>query len=159
MAASGPADVQAAEQAFERRIAAIHGLGRRGLLVEEGAGDVVMDTRHAEMLAMVESFLGSDYDGRKVARLLDLQDLLHETQARLLEAYESRQLRPEQYVAAFNDALRRDLEECQRLLGREDFGRLFGCRIDEAQGYIDPETFLAAEAGRLDYQGLSSYRA
>jgi hypothetical protein len=141
-------NAESAEEAFERRIATIHGPNRDPMGKEESGG-VGMDARRAEMLAMIESFLGLDYDRLKVIRLLELQDLLHERQGQLLQAYESRRLPPKQYVARVNALLRQDLEACERLLGAEDFNRLFGCDIDEAQGYIDLEAFLSSEAQRV----------
>jgi hypothetical protein len=145
---SDSANAESAQAAFESRIAAIHGLDRDPMGREESGG-VGMDTRRAEMLAMIESFLGLDYDRAKVIRLLELQDLLHERQARIFDAYDSRRIPPKQYVAMFNELLRHDLEACERLLGPEDFNRLFGCDLGEAQGYIELDAFLASEAQRV----------
>ena len=101
-----------------------------------------MDVHHEELQAMVESFLGADYDVEKVRHVFALQDALHQGQASLVGFLTEQVVTPEGYVDQFNQLLRQTFVACEKVLGRQDFECLFGAAPSDLQGYIDKKTFL-----------------
>ena len=104
-----------------------------------------MDTREAEMLAMVDTFLGPDYDRESVRELLAWQSEMHYAQERLLTAYEHREISAERYVTEFNGVVGETFSMCEDLLGSKDFERLFGTTAADIGGLIDLDQFLLAQ--------------
>ncbi len=135
-----------AEQEFDRRIAEIHGLGehaRGGTAAMAG-----LDVRHAEFHAMVESFLGKNYDQTKINQIEELQTEMVGRQARLAEQYQRAEIGPSEYVDRFNAMANATFDEMKRNLGEEDFIKLFGPPPDRSMGMIDKETFIKAHQER-----------
>jgi len=131
------------EEEFDRRIAAIHGLGdsdTSGCTTGENS----MDIRHAEFQAMADVFLGGDFDQTKLKQVEDLQIALYLRQAELAQSYEAKKIGPEEYVDSFNTLLEETLRKCENILGQEDFLKLFGAPRSQLAGFIDKETFLNA---------------
>ena len=88
------------EDQFDRRVAQIHGFSESA-----GFGSAVInpaDTRHAELLALVHSFLGEDYDREKVATLETLHAELTAREAALVRDLRERRIGPDDYVRRLN---------------------------------------------------------
>ncbi|HEV8714702.1 MAG TPA: hypothetical protein VGX03_17965 [Candidatus Binatia bacterium] len=131
------------EEEFDRRIAVIHGFGdphASGYTT----GESPMDIRHAEFQAMADVFLGEDFNQTKLRQVEDLQIALHARQAELYRLYETKAIRPEDYVQSFNVLLEETFRKCEEILGQEDFLKLFGAPRSQLAGFIDKETFLNA---------------
>ena len=131
------------EEEFDRRIAAIHGLGDPS--TSDGTtGESLMDIRHAEFQAMTDVFLGEDFDQTKLRQVEALQIALHSRQAELYRLYEAKKIGSEEYVDSFNTLLEETFKKCEDVLGQEDFLKLFGAPRSQLAGFIDKETFLNA---------------
>lgn len=135
------------EKEFDAQIAAIYGLGKSDLEWQH-AMDAPLDMRQAEFRAMADAFLGKDYDREKRHKVESCQTLLREQQALLYRRYEEQQLTPEQYVDAYNALLADTFAQCENVLGKKDFLKLFGADPVEAGGFIDKDTFVAAQQTR-----------
>jgi hypothetical protein len=123
-----------ANEIFESRISAIHGLSE---------GNEIMNVRHEEFMAMADAFLGADFDRAKLARVEALQLALHEAQLKLSGQMSARQIERMEYVDAVNELHSRIAQQCAAVLGRPNFLKLFGVSPAEAGAYIDREQFLA----------------
>jgi hypothetical protein len=133
------------EQEFDRRIAAIHGLGQ-SIDDSQIPGDAnPVDVRHAEFQAMADVFLGKDYDPAKTKRVENLQIALQHHQAALAQRLNAGELQPNQYLDACNDLIASTFRKCEEVLGAEDFRKLFGSAPNELGDLIDRQTFLAAQ--------------
>ncbi len=129
------------EEEFDRRIAAIHGLGDPN--TNDGtAGESPVDIRHAEFQAMADVFLGEDFDQAKLKQLEELQIALHLKQEELAQDYEAGKIGAEDYVESVNALLEEDLKKCEGILGQGDFLKFFGAPRSQLTGFIDKETFL-----------------
>src|SRR5437899_2807214 len=113
------------EEEFDRRIAAIHGLGDPPAS-SHTTGENPMDIRHAEFQAMADVFLGEGFDPAKLRQLEELQIALHLKQGELAQDYEAGKMGAESYVDSINALLEEDLKKCEDVLGQEDFLRFFG---------------------------------
>ncbi len=138
-------------QKFDLCIAAIHGSGSPGA-EPSASGAESRDIRHEEFEAMADVFLGEDYDKARLHQVEDLQIVLHQQQNVLCSRYERGELDPESYVDAFNSLLDATFADCERILGAEDFQRLFGTTRESLGGFIDKDIFLTAH--RHAAQGL-----
>lgn len=134
------------EQEFERRIAAIHGLDNPNPAPRKVKE--IPDIRHLEFQAMVDVFLGADFDPTQVKEIEDLQIALDKQQAGLYTQYEAERLAPEEYVDRVNAAIAETFEKCEHILGRENFLKLFQAPQSECAAFIDKEAFLKAHQAR-----------
>lgn len=128
------------EQEFNRRAAALHGLGNSD--TNRSVGGNTMDVRQAEFQAMADVFLGEEYDRTKIEHVEKLQITLHEQQAALYQRYSNKELSPEEYVDSFNNFLAETFTKCEEILGHQDFVKLFGAPWHELGGFIDREAFV-----------------
>ena len=134
---------------FDRRVASIYGLGSLRVR-NRNAGDESMDTRHAEFEAMAEVFLGRDFNRAKLQQVENLQILLREQHASLLQRYEAQKLSPEKYVDSFNALLSDTFAKCEKILGKKDFVKLFGAPRRELGGFIDKQIFLESDEKKVE---------
>lgn len=135
------------EEEFDKRIAAIHRLGNQSASAwKQGAN--TMDIRHEEFQAMADVFLGAGFDQAKLKQVEDLQTALHKGQAELYKKYGTGEVSPERYVEVVNTLIDDTFKECEKILGPEDFLKLFGAPRSEIAGFIDKETFLQAHRTR-----------
>lgn len=118
---------------FELRIAALHGLG---------AGGDVMDVRHEECMAMADAFLGENFDRAKLAQVESLQLALHEVQAKLCRDLDAELIEPTHYVDEVNALHAHIARQCETILGPRNFLELFGVTRAESAP-IDKELFPA----------------
>jgi len=134
------------EDEFDRRVAQIHGLSESA-----GFGSAVVnpaDSRHAELLALVHSFLGEGYDGEKVAALETLHAELASRQTALVRELQERRIGPDDYVRMLNASAYHVFEEMKDVLGPTDFDKLFGPIPDPSVGFVDAEAFRHAHRQR-----------
>ncbi len=132
------------QDAFDARIAAIYGLGKPQR-AEHHPVDTPSDMRHAEFQARADVFLGEGYDREKLNKVENCQVKLRQQQASLIGRYDAGELIAVQYVRAYNSLLLATFAECEKILGQEDFVKFFGASPPELSGFIDEETFVAAE--------------
>jgi hypothetical protein len=130
------------EQEFDRRIAAIHGLNRARADAAVHQEAMSMDIRQAELQSMVDVFLGPDYDPVKRRQVEDLQVALHQQQAELFRRHQQADMSDEQYALAAKAVIKDAFKKCEKILGQEDFRKLFGSSPHEAAGLIDKAAFL-----------------
>jgi hypothetical protein len=133
------------EQEFDKRIAAIYGLNNQ----DDGSNDT-RDIRHAEFQAMADVFLGEDFDRRKLEHVERLQRAFHEQQVVLYQRYKAEELNPEEYVESFNTLLDNTFTQCEDILGKKNFRKLFGAPRSELGGFIDKDAFLQAHQRKGD---------
>ena len=129
------------EQEFDIRISSIYRLGNPKLPSEAKA----IDTRHEEFQAMTDVFLGKDYDQNKLKQVEKFQIFLQKKRALLHEDFKENKLSPVQYVNQFNALLYNTFYECEKILGEDDFLRLFGAPREELGGFIDEDIFVATQ--------------
>ena len=101
-----------------------------------------MDTQTQELRAMFASFLGEDYDEKKISQVELLQLHLRGAQARLVRQLDEREIKPGTYVDMFNDLLAACFLQIEQVLGQNDFEQLFGGSREEQGGFIDRQEFL-----------------
>jgi hypothetical protein len=134
------------EQKFDERIASIHGLREPGLSlanVQSGEEPDPVDIRHAEFEAMADCFLGAGYDPEKRKLVENYQIDLHRQQAELYARLQAGELAAEEYLNQSNALIEGTFENCEVVLGPENFRKLFGAERHELTGMIDREIFLA----------------
>ncbi len=119
------------ESEFAERIAAIH----------SGATDA-RDVRHAELEAMFDTFLGRDFDPARRKQVEKLQINLLEQQAKLHSQLDDEKISSEEYVDSFNQVLARTFQDCEKVLGVQNFKQLFGAPPAKQGGFIDKTAFL-----------------
>lgn len=137
---------------LDRRLAKIHGkAGAHPAIRSENAKEAAMNVRHEEFQAMADVFLGKNYDRGKLGAVERLQVSIGKMQAKLSAQLDEGKLTPEQYVDQFNDELAETFENIERILGTDDFQRLFRVPRDQLGGYIDKETFMR-EHGEIERQ-------
>lgn len=138
---------------FEKCLAEIHGLSKP---TDHKAEEHSTDIRHAEFQAMADAFLGKGYDPTKLQRVEELQIALHKQQAELYRKYEDAKLIPEEYVDSVNNTIAATFLKYEKLLGKEDFLRLFGAPLSELSGLIDKEIFLRGNKIRVQAASLAT---
>lgn len=122
-------------QIFESRIAVTHR--------PHGAGGGVMDVRHEEFMAMADALLGPHFDRVKLAQVEQVQLALHDAQASLARELDCGRIERARYVDEVNQLHVNIAQQCESILGRADFLKLFGVAPFEVGAYIDKEEFLA----------------
>lgn len=137
---------------LDRRLARIHGItGAHAAIDCEKAKEAAMNVRHEEFQAMADVFLGENYDRGKLDAVERLQLAIGKMQAKLSAQLDEGKLTPEQYVERFNDKLAETFGNIERILGADDFQRLFRAPRDQLGGYIDKEAFMR-EHGEIERQ-------
>lgn len=119
------------ESEFAERIAAIHSGAK---------GDT--DVRHEELQAMFDTFLGPNSDTKLRKQVERSQINLFQKQAQLQAALEEGKITPEDYVDSFNQLLAQTFRNCERVLGVNNFRKLFGASPESQGGFIDKTAFL-----------------
>jgi hypothetical protein len=104
-----------------------------------------MGVRHAEFEAIADVFLGADYDPLKRKHVENLQILLDQKEIELARQHDRGEIGDLVYVEAVNAAMEDTLEQCEAILGLDDFHKLFGGSRQELAGLIDPEIFPATD--------------
>lgn len=138
-------DPTQAHARFAEALAAVHGLRQAS---PQGGSNVTnapveaVDLAEAEMRAMVRAYLGDGYDESKTQALVADQRDLQRYQAALLESYERGEVGAHDYALKINESSRVSADFCRRVLGADDFDRLFGY-VPET--LIDADEFVARE--------------
>lgn len=90
---------------------------------------------------MIDEHLGVDYDPAKRAQLGQLAAVFEPEQRNLVSAFQAKLLTPDQYLERFTRLVNDQFASYDRILGREDFVRLFGGPPEQALDCLDPEMF------------------
>jgi hypothetical protein len=93
---------------------------------------------------MIDEHLGGDYAPDKRARLSQLAAVTEHEQAALISAFQAERITPEQYLERFTHLAGDLFAGYERILGRDDFIRLFGVPPEHALDFLDPEHFRQA---------------
>ena len=101
------------------------------------------NTRRAELQALVDSSLGPSYDRNKIAIIADLQEQLHQEQDKLVNQLDRQFINRRQYLEQFNAMLHRIYSQSEKVLGSQDFEKLFGAPLNQIEHMIDPDVFLS----------------
>jgi hypothetical protein len=99
--------------------------------------------RESELKALVDTYLGENYDQKKVRAVIGVHLCSQWEQDSLGVLLDEDAMTAERYLNAFNTLAVSTAKICEQILGSEDFERLFGCTPDEAAGLINPETLLS----------------
>lgn len=97
--------------------------------------------RLTELSQYVEATLGRPLDPRTFERLLAIQGELRAKQTRLSVLLKVRELSPDDYYLRLMEAIKSSMAECERLLGREIYDRLFGDAGRNPFGMADRDVF------------------
>ncbi len=111
------------------------------------------DVRHAELGAMIDAFLGADYDPARRQQIDAIQQTLDKEHAELSRRRIRGEVTDEQFVNQANSLIDNAFEKCEQVLGKDDFQRLFGEPAHEATALIDKATFLSRSSERESLQG------
>jgi hypothetical protein len=131
------------KEQFDHRMAAIHGLGDFDNIARS-TETVPEDIRHAELEAMVDVFLGENYDPAKRDQVEALQIQFHEQQADLYRRRLANELSDAEYVDTCNALINETMKQCEVVLGEKDFHKLFDGSPVELANLIDRDAFLAS---------------
>lgn len=106
--------------------------------------------RRSEFKARVEAVFGANYDERKIAKVLELQEALHDSHDDLIADRESGELDADQYLERVNDLTATSLLKSSEILEPELFEKFFGFPSnqikDMVEGLIDREIFQIAHS-------------
>ena len=94
---------------------------------------------------MIDDHLGHDYASDKRVRLCQLAAVTEHEQEQLVTAFQSERITPEQYLDRFTRLAGDLFAGYERILGRDDFVRLFGVPPEHALDLLDPEFFGQAQ--------------
>jgi hypothetical protein len=97
---------------------------------------------------MIDEHLGVDYAPAKRAHLRQLDAEAEREQRELVCAFQANRLTPEQYLEQFTRLAGDLFASYERILGRDDFVRLFGAGPEHALDFLDPEMFRRAHGTR-----------
>src|SRR5207253_2387607 len=87
-------------------------------------GRSLMNIRQAEFDAIVNAFLGADYDPERRKQIEDLQLALRQRQAELFRRHGQAAMTDDAYVDETNAAIDETFRKCEEILGPEDFRKL-----------------------------------
>lgn len=144
---------------FSENLAKVHGL--HGAPMSEFDTTESNDIRHAELMAMVDAFLGADYDPEKISEVERLGDLMDDAIARLANDLESNHISPRDYLTKFHETSLRSFKEIESVLGAEDFLKLYGVPPEGVETLIDEDAFLdqtSSKSAPADEPRRSSFR-
>jgi hypothetical protein len=96
-----------------------------------------------EFQALADVSLGEGYDPVKLAQVGQLRLGLRSEQARLVRQLGNRHISRLQYLNLLNELLTRTYSECAKILGTQDFEKLFGTPLNEVVNMVDRDLFLA----------------
>jgi hypothetical protein len=102
-------------------------------------------TSRAELQALADASLGPHYDQNKIAAIINLQRMLHRDQDNLVLELDRQLISRNQYLERLNALLRRIYSECEKILGSQDFEKLFGAPLNQIDHMVDADVFLATD--------------
>lgn len=130
-------DMSVATEKFTRAIQEIYATLPNDLSDQESQHGELKLAR-AELAAMFDSFLGPRYDKEKRRFVVDVQAQVRLMQRALTVALGSNQIPKESFLQTLLFFQRESLETIHRVLGPEDFRKLFGASLAEVAGPVDP---------------------
>lgn len=101
------------------------------------------DLRSAELMTMLDVFLGTTYDQAKKDEIAKIQGDLHRKQESLTSKFRGGALEADEYLTMLNSLIGGAFTECERVLGAEDFTRLFGVTPTAQGDFVDRQAFAA----------------
>lgn len=134
---------------FEKRLSKIHGLGI--LSPQQIQSGRQRDIRREELRALVDVFLGKNYDRKKFRQLDGLQKTMRRQQAVLIEHYEGGYISSAQFFDLQATLFAAIFREIKKIIGARDYRKLFGTSLPP--NLADRKTFLNIEAGRKNKKG------
>jgi hypothetical protein len=96
-----------------------------------------------EFQTLADSSLGKGYDQRKLSQVGNLRLTLRFEQGRLAQQLGNNHISRSQYINQLNELFRRTYSECEKILGPQDFEKLFGMPLSEVDNMVDRDLFLA----------------
>lgn len=99
-------------------------------------------TSQTELRDMFASTLGCQYDSIKVDKVVELQNILCDKHQQFVSQLKSGVLDNEVYVDSVNSLFSDTFAQIEKLLGGQDFEKLFGVPRESVSGIIDTEIFL-----------------
>jgi len=97
---------------------------------------------------MIDERLGGDYASDKRTRLRHFAAVVEHEQEELVSAFHSKRITPDQYLERFTRLAADLFASYERVLGRDDFVRLFGIPPEHALDFLDPEMFRHAHGSK-----------
>jgi hypothetical protein len=97
---------------------------------------------------MIDEHLGHDFASDKRVLLSQLAAESEREQEELVSAFQSERITPEHYLERFTRLAGDLFAGYERILGRDDFVRLFGVAPEHALDFLDPELFRQAHGSR-----------
>lgn len=97
----------------------------------------------SELSSLIRESLGHSLDQQTFDGLAEVQERLQSRQHELVQLLLAHQINKEAYLSRLDDALRAATRDGEKLLGADDFHKLFGEQF-RAQSMIDPKMFFGA---------------
>jgi hypothetical protein len=132
---------------LSRYLEELRRLGLQASSPEENAEDLL--TAEQELTDRINAKLGVSYDHRKVEKVTQLQHQLQLARIALGDELESGRMEADRFFTEINRKMKDVFGECEEILGKNDFERLFDANAREAAGLIDPGILLASQSRRL----------
>lgn len=123
------------EKEFARRINEIH-------FPQNAFNNEEKDIRHEEFQAMVDVFLGKNYDKAKLAAVEQLQIEMHQEQAILGQKFMKGEIGRQEFLDATQKMMEKYFKGQEQILGVKDFKKLFKMSADQGvKGLMDAINF------------------
>lgn len=131
---------------FEKRLSKIHGLDG-SQASQQIKNDLPVDIGREELQALVDTFLGENYDRKKFEQIAGLKKTMGQQHVVLCKCLDTEMITPEQYLDLFTALLKAIFRETKKVMGVRDYQKLFG-KSSTLPMLIDREVFLKCEAER-----------
>lgn len=135
---------------FAKRLEKIYGLDISSAS-QQTQGGGPRDIGREELQAMVDIFLGENYDRKKFEQIAGLKKTMGQQQVVLWKCLDTAMITREQYLDLFFALLKAIFRETKKVMGARDYQKLFGKSsthaglINKEVLLIDREVFLKCE--------------
>lgn len=128
-----------------KRLSKIHGLDISSAS-QQARGGGLRDIRREELQAMVDVFLGKNYDRKKFRQLDGLQKTMNQQQSVLFKHYDGGDISSAQFFDLQTVLFAAIFREIKKVIGGQDYRKLFGTSCQP--NLVDRKTFLKLAAER-----------
>lgn len=129
---------------FRNRLAEIHRLDASS--ASQQTQDGKRDIRREELQAMVDVFLGKNYDRKKFRALDNLQKIMHQQHSVLFKYCRGGNISSAQFFDLQTALFAAIFREIKKVIGAQDYRKLFGANFEPQ--LVHRKTFLKFEAER-----------
>jgi hypothetical protein len=113
-----------------------------GIFAKLDNEEEALELSRKELQTLADTLLGERYDQAKVATVIKFQQALQVEQRRLARELQEKRIAPLEYLNLLTSLLVRTSEQCEQILGPDDFTRLFGVSAQETAHLYRSRHFL-----------------